>query len=119
MIPKFRAWLKNENKMMEVRVIDWNNRVIDSFAPFIEIDFDEVTFMQSTGLKDKNGNEIFVGDILGTKDGLLNGVVEYRADLGMFVNSLIRYNNFERLCNVADNREILGNIYENPELLGQ
>ena len=73
--------------------------------------------MQSTGLKDKNGKEIFEGDILGTKDGLLNGIIEYREDLGMFVNSLIRYNNFERLCNVASDREIIGNIYENKELL--
>lgn len=77
----------------------------------------EVILMQSTGLKDKNGKEIFEGDILGTKDGLLNGVVEYRSNLGMWTNSLISYNNFERLCNVAGNREILGNIYENPELL--
>ena len=73
--------------------------------------------MQSTGLKDKNSQEIFEGDILGTKDGLLNGVIEYRSDLGMWTNSLIRYNNFERLCNVATSREIIGNIYENPELL--
>lgn len=48
---------------------------------------------------------------------MLNGIIEYREDLGMFVNSLIRYNNFERLCNVANSREIIGNIYENPELL--
>lgn len=73
--------------------------------------------MQSTGLLDKNGKEIFEGDILGTKDGLLNGVVEYRSDLGMWTNSLIRYNNFERLCSIARDREIIGNIYENPELL--
>ena len=43
---------------------------------------------------DKNLREIYEKDILGTKDGLLNGFVEYREDLGMFVNSLIRYNNF-------------------------
>ena len=73
--------------------------------------------MQTTGLLDKNGKEIFEGDILGTKDGLLNGVVEYRSDLGMWTNSLIRYNNFERLCTVANLREIIGNIYENPELV--
>lgn len=78
---------------------------------------ENIILMQSTGLKDKNGKEIFEGDILGTQDGLLNGVVEYRTDLGMLTNSLIRYNNFERLCNVASDREIIGNIYENPELL--
>ena len=73
--------------------------------------------MQSTGLKDKNGKEIFEGDIVGSKDGLLNGVVLYRPDLAMWTVDLIRYNNFERLCNVASSREIIGNIYENPELL--
>ena len=78
---------------------------------------DPKTIGQSTGLKDKNNKEIFEGDILGTQDGLLNGVVEYRTDLGMLTNSLIRYNNFERLCNIASEREIIGNIYENPELL--
>ena len=79
--------------------------------------FDEIVIMQTTGLLDKNGKEIFEGDILGTKDGLLNGVVEYRSDLGMWTNSLIRYNNFERLCTVANSREIIGNIHENPEFL--
>ena len=35
----------------------------------------------------------------------------------MWTNNLIRYNNFERLCNVASNREIIGNVYQNRELL--
>lgn len=124
MIPKFRAWLKEENKMIEPSdILSISFKLCEMTPNYLhgfekeKYDFYDLELMQSTGFKDKNGKEIFEGDILGTKDGLLNGVVEYRADLGMFVNGLIRYNNFERLCNVANNREILGNIYENPELL--
>ena len=119
MIPRFRAWDKTDKKMYLVDEINFNHGEFESIG--VGITFlrgaDKVELMQSTGLKDKNGNKIFEGDILGTKNGLLNGVVEYRADLGMFVNSLIRYNNFERLCNIASDREIIGNIYENPEML--
>ncbi|MFR7632035.1 MAG: YopX family protein [Streptococcus salivarius] len=80
-------------------------------------DFDDIVLMQSTWLRDRNGKEIFEGDILGTKDGLLNGVVEFNIGLGMWTNSLLRYNNFERLCSIANSREIIGNIHTNPELL--
>ena len=126
MIPKFRAWDRTRNEM-NYKVLVGNCDTDDEnwTCPIIWIEerqdwlhFDDYEcIMQSTGLKDKNGKEIFEGDILGTKDGLLNGIIEYREDLGMFVNSLIRYNNFERLCNVASDREIIGNIYENKELL--
>lgn len=87
------------------------------FGQLSYYDFDDIVLMQSTDLKDKNGNEIFEGDILGSKDGILDSVVEFRSDLGMWTTSLIRYNNFERLCNVASERKIIGNIYKNPELL--
>lgn len=119
MILKYRAWDSWRKRMSVVdRIyIDTEGvRLYDDFGEYWR-DFRDVKLMQSTGLKDKNGKEIFEGDILGTKDGLLNGVVEYRSDLGMWTNSLIRYNNFERLCNVASDREIIGNIYENRELL--
>ena len=122
MIPKFRAYDSGSLSRMyqpdEVMVGNGNIWIIDEDSVAGEwIVNNDIHLMQSTGLKDKNGKEVFEGDILGTKDGLLNGVVEYREDLGMFVNSLISYNNFERLCNAAGNREILGNIYENPEKL--
>lgn len=124
MIPKFRAWDKHSQKMFaDDELIIWNNNVYANDSKKLTCNnlkgwsIDEEYLMQSTGLKDKNGKEIFEGDVLGTKDGLLNGVIEYRSDLGMWTNSLIRYNNFERLCNVATSREIIGNIHENKELL--
>ena len=119
MIPKYRAWDKKLKKMFEVSYIDFDTKLIglNIDLEIIIFDFEDIILMQSTGLVDKNGKEIFEGDILGTKDGFLNGVVEYRPDLGMWTNSLVRYNNFERLCSIASDRKIIGNIYENPELL--
>ncbi len=113
MIPKFRAWDKETKTMNGMAEIYRNRNQEIELRPRDE----NIILMQSTGLKDKNGKEIFEGDILGTKDGSLNGVVEYRTDLGMWTNSLVRYNNFERLCSIASDRKIIGNIYENPELL--
>ena len=122
MIPKFRAYdggsLSRMYQPDEVMVGNGDIWIIDEDSVAGEwIVNNDIHLMQSTGFKDKNGKEIFEGDVLGTKDGLLNGFIEYREDLGMFVNSLIRYNNFEQLCNVASDREIIGNVYENPELL--
>lgn len=121
MIPKYRAWDKELQTMLDVSLIDFKKGVLVGehweFGETNFMSFDEIVIMQTTGLLDKNGKEIFEGDILVQKDGLLNGVVEYRSDLGMWTNSLIRYNNFERLCTVANSREIIGNIHENPEFL--
>ena len=122
MIPKFRAYDSGSLSRMyqpdEVMAGNGDIWIIDEDSVAGEwIVNNDIHLMQSTGLKDKNGKEIFEGDVLGTKDGLLNGVVEYRSDLGMWTNSLISYNNFERLCNVADSREIIGNIYENKDIL--
>lgn len=123
MIPRFRAWDKIHKTMYEVddiMSIDFGRSKICVMTLFFEqtnrYNFDDIVLMQSTGLIDKNGKEIFEGDILGTKDGLLNGVVKFNIDLGMWTNSLLRYNNFERLCSIADSREIIGNIWEHPEL---
>ena len=123
MIPKFRAWDKRFSEFVEDFFVSEDGNIYKKSTDTgygIAISretSDKVILMQSTGLFDENGVEIFEGDVLGTKDGLLNGVVEYRTDLGMWTNSLIRYNNFERLCNVAGSREIIGNIYENQEIL--
>lgn len=130
MIPKFRGLSIDEDskgKMQYGYLIEDNgqafiiNEVIEANEQYITIGswypVRPDTVSQSTGLRDKNGKEIFEGDILGTKDGLLNGVVEYNRDLGMWTNSLLRYQNFERLCVVHRDREIIGNIWEDGDLL--
>lgn len=124
MIPRYRAWDKIRKTMYkndDIVSIDIEKSQIYVKTLFFDqlncYDFRDIDLMQSTGFKDNNGKEIFEGDILGTKDGLLDGVVEYRTDLGMWANSLLRYNNFERLCSIANSREIIGNVWENSELL--
>ena len=119
MIPRFRAWLKEDKEMIDVDEMHFKNGELDFIGNGITWMYkkSDIVLMQSTGFKDKNGKEIFEGDIVDSEDGILSGVVEFRPDLGMWTNSLIRYNNFERLCSIANSREIIGNIWEDGELL--
>lgn len=123
MIPRFRAWDKIHKTMYEVddiMSIDFGKSEICVKTLFFDqtnrYNFDDIVLMQSTGLRDKNGKEIFEGDIIDSTDGFLTGVIEFRVSLGMFVSELVEYNNFERLCNVASSRKIIGNIWEHLEL---
>lgn len=124
MIPRYRAWDKIHKTMYEVddiMSVDFGKSEISVKTLFFErtnyYKFDDIILMQSTGMTDKNGKEIFEGDILDSEDGFLAGVVELRQNLGMFVSTLIKNNNFVRLCNALDSTQIIGNVWENPELL--
>lgn len=123
MIPRYRAWDKIHKTMYEaddIVYINFEENQICVKTLFFErasrYDFDDVVLMQSTGLKDKNDKEIFEGDIIDSTDGFLTGVIEFRVSLGMFVSDLVEYSNFERLCNVASSRKIIGNVWKHPEL---
>ena len=131
MIPRFRAWNKATKEMYEaddIIAINFEDKSICVQTIYFEqglpdsrdldyYDFDDIVLMQSTGMRDKNDREIFEGDIIDSTDGFLTGVIEFRVSLGMFVSDLVEYNNFERLCNVASSRKIIGNIWEDGELL--
>ena len=86
---------------------------------FIEVDPETVG--QFTGLCDKNGKKIFEGDIvlgLFLFDMLINAVVKFRDGafgLEWRRGEIIEFNAFTSLCNIT--YEIIGNIYDNPELL--
>ncbi|MEW4154370.1 YopX family protein [Bacillus thuringiensis] len=86
------------------------------------VDGKNVHLMQYTGLKDKNGKEIYEGDILKIvsnfelREDMQNQAVTYKE--GFF--STYEWALFELLRNRKDRKqtfEIIGNIYENPELL--
>lgn len=130
MIPRFRAWNKATKEMYEaddIIAINFEDKSICVQTIYFEqglpdsrdldyYDFDDIVLMQSTGFRDKNEREIFEGDIIDSTDGFLTGVIEFRICLGMFISDLVEYNNFERLCNVASSRKIIGNIWGHPEL---
>ena len=87
---------------------------------------DHLVIMQSTGLKDKNGQEIFEGDII--TDGHTLGVLRNHQTLGFymvdekgkenFLSDTVDTEGFEEAKEFMKNSiEIIGNIYKNPELL--
>lgn len=117
MIPKLRAWDKELKMMCDVLKIDFGNRTLFYrhwlYGVSREIDLSEVIVMQSTGLKDNDGIEFYEKDIVRNIDSEELGVVEY--DEGQF---RVSYNGVsEQLWEIDKDLQIIGNIYENPELL--
>ncbi|EHB6456534.1 DNA-packaging protein [Enterococcus faecalis] len=120
MIPKFRAWDKRENTMRDVAVLHFTKggkvNSIEYWKTPSELKSYHVrnlVLMQSTGLKDKNDVEIFEGDIGWDDHQEVHGQV-------IFENGAFKYeweNISEDLFEVTDDIEIVGNIYENSELL--
>lgn len=123
MIPRFRVWHKTWEEMGKVKRIRFGDDGNVTTVLFkgetlgANLKIDEIELMQSTGLLDKNGQEIFEGDILYSELYPVYGVVEYRTNQGMWVNCIKGYGYFEYLGNVASSREIVGNVYQNRELL--
>lgn len=121
MIPKLRAWHKNIGKMFEVSFIDFDTKLIglNIDLEIIIFDFDDVIIMESTVLKDKNGKEIFDGDILHGKDdeGDFWDIVKYDKDNAVWIRGCVYYSSPLNLSENVETLSVVGNIYENPEIL--
>nr|DAN93707.1 MAG TPA: YopX protein [Caudoviricetes sp.] len=132
MILKFRAWHNELGRMMlvktmfffanELEELELNDSIMNDNIPVYP---DEIKLMQSTGLHDKNGKEIFEGDIIRYNIDVVD--IKKHPTLGFytvldgregFFGDGMSIDDFEEDAKeFSKTAEIIGNIYENPELL--
>lgn len=118
---KFRVWDKLDKEIYEAEEIHWFRGELDFIGDGITFkrDADEVELMQSTGLHDKNGKEVFVGDIIKCTRGCPHEVYIEKEYAGTFIGGMPAV--YLKGLNVGyawtGSEEIIGNVYENPELL--
>ena len=115
-IPKFRAWDEDSQKMNgNVEIYINKDKTIE-----VRPKDDKTIIMQSTGLVDENGKEIFEGDIIRDSDKDI-GVVVHDKDYGAYgleykSGIILTFEDLEELGSWQGST-VVGNIYENPELL--
>lgn len=125
---KFRAWDKNRNSMAyqeKMRIYDGNEQAWDitvfkssgtigTFQSCLD-NSKEVVLMQYTGLKDKNGKEIYEGDVVDMWNNGVHSVVEWYQS-GYYLITRVKEKVAEYMLH-GKSVIVVGNIYENPELM--
>ena len=123
MIPKYRVWDKELQTMLDVSLIDFKKGVLVGehweFGETNFMSFDEIVIMQTTGLCDKEGTEVFEGDILHHQiQTEYTFIVKYDKDKGRWYgDGLSRTYRIDITKEFLPYYKVIGNIYENPELL--
>ncbi len=126
---KFRGYATKANKMIDLKAITpmaLSDGMLDEgdglFIPFRE----DIILMQYTGLKDKNGVEIYEGDIVRCSYG--TGKVSYKDAIGAYlvswiddaeaISEFLGLERKQRRCRLEEDEvfEVIGDIYQSPEL---
>ena len=130
MIPKYRAWYVLAEEMInEILMISFvRKEIIGKFSDgstSVPLKFEDkrngedVVLMQSTGLFDKNGKEVFVGDIIKCTRGCLHEVYIEKEYGGTYIGGMpaIYLKGIREGYAWTGDEKIIGNVYQNPELL--
>lgn len=117
---KFRAWDKVNKEMLKIDVIDFflkGIRVLEHNGNSFFMKFSDVVLMQSTGLFDKNGKEIFEGDIVRNTHTGSVGRVHWCVHNTGFFYYVEKDKKDYTVFRAKYNLEVIGNVYENKELI--
>ena len=122
MIPRFRVWFPDFNQMLRVKALIFEKdktRCACGYSFDFYLEDENATIMQSTGLKDKNGKEVFVGDIIKCTRGCPHEVYLEKEYGGTYIGGMpaVYLKDLREGYAWTEHEEIIGNIYENPELL--
>lgn len=119
-----KVYIKYLDKVLELESIRFDTKVIEvydeSCNTYRYLDFEDVEFMENTGMKDKNGKYIYEGDIV-TVNGTWDCIIKYKQSSCAFVLKSIdsRWSTgyFSNYDDIEEMLEVIGNVYENEELL--
>lgn len=113
-----KIYVKDKGKVYDVEEIHFDINVVayndGVHFDYAEVDFDEVEFMDNTGMKDKNGKSIYVGDIVKDDDNIYTTKRSEICEILSISNKTCNIYLSEYNCREI---EVIGNIYENKELL--
>ena len=125
MKPRYRAWMKSLKWMCDVTNISFDSKFVDICQQGdteryteMSVEFDEITLMQSTGLFDRNGKEIFEGDIVKMSKDVYSEPTYY--EVVRHRGGAYRLESKQHGCELwlrHTDCEVVGNVYENKELL--
>lgn len=120
---KMKAWLKKKKKMVAIIGIDFNYEYIrytedDNLfnSDYKTAEFKDIELLQFSGVKDKAGQELYEADVIKFNDGIddIYGLISYDDEDGAY---RVSYENItEHLLEREGDFEIVGNIFENPDL---